>query len=383
MHRTERLARTMKERGWDEWIVASQHAVFYLSGYSPDLETGPSALEAGPAILRIVRDGDALQGTLLAPEGTELGGAGADWIACVPYANYDVTTPGFNRQNAYLDGLQTMAAQSRIRPQSARVAAEHGFVPLAAAVAFGLAGNADDCTPALNGIRRIKDEDELVALRAAVNLANVGQRAARRFARANLTELECYGLVKSAIEQAAGGRVPLLADFVSGPATAQIGGPPSDRRLLDGDLLLTDLVPHYRGYWGDSCSVMPIGALSGRAIEVWKRVKEALELAKASVKPGVSVTETDRIVREYLAGYGLSYPHHTGHGLGVQWHEAPLVSANGSGVYEENMVIALEPGAYLPDEGFGIRLEDVGRVTANGFEQWTQYPTTAGGLQQQ
>jgi Xaa-Pro aminopeptidase len=64
----------------------------------------------------------------------------------------------------------------------------------------------------------------------------------------------------------------------------------------------------------------------------------------------------------------LEYPHHTGHGLGVQFHEGPLINLKGTNILEENMVIALEPGVYLPQEGFGIRLEDVGRVTKNGYE---------------
>lgn len=350
-------------------IVASQHAVRYLSGYSPDLEIGPGAMDPGPAVLRVERDGESLSGMLLVPNGAEPG-VSADWITCVLYDNYDVNTQGFDRLGAYRNGLDEW---TRERKGARRTVAENGFVPLAAAAALCLDGNPEDCSPAINRIRQIKDDDELEVLQAVVELANVGQRAVRQFAREGLTEIECYGLVKSAIEHAAGQRVPLLADFISGPTTAEIGGYPSGRRLQSGDLLLTDLVPHHRGYWGDSCNMTSIGQLSGRKLDVWKHVKEALELAKASIRPGVSVRHTDSIVREYLTRHGLSFPHHTGHGLGVQCHELPLISMNGTGVFEENMVIALEPGAYLPDQNFGIRFEDVGRVTAGGFEQWTKY----------
>ncbi|WP_135551106.1 M24 family metallopeptidase [Paenibacillus cymbidii] len=370
MQRWEKLALSMKEQGIDEIVVASQHAVRYLSGYSPDLEIGPNAMDPGPAVLRIERDGDALAGVMLLPNGAEAG-IGAKRIACIGYDNYDVQTPGFDRLAAYRSGLAAWA-QGR-RGSGRKTAAEGGFLPLAAAAALGLDTGADDCTPLLNRIRQVKDEDELQALRAAAQLANFGQHAVRRFALEGVSEIECYGQVKAAIEQAAGKRLPLLVDFVSGARTADIGGYPSDRKLQAGDLLLTDLVPHLDGYWGDSCSVMAIGTYTARQLEVRKHVKEALELAKASIKPGASVAGTDRVVRDYLARFGLSFPHHTGHGLGVQCHEAPLISMNGDAAYEENMVIALEPGAYLADEGFGIRLEDVGRVTANGFEQWTQY----------
>lgn len=367
MNREKRLNIAMKEHDWDAVIVSSVHMIRYFCGYTPDLETGPNAFDAGAVILRIERSGAELKGFLLCPEQVK-DAVTSEWIDCVTYENYNVETAGFDRHRNYTEAAKHWGG-SMSNNQS--LAIEKGWVP---SIAANFLESADDCTEVINRIRQVKDEDELKAIKAAVELASIGQNAVRCYAQQGLQEIEIFGQIKSEIEKAAGQRIPLLADFVSGPTTAEIGGLPSGRRVSHGELILHDLVPCLNGYWGDSCSVTSIGSVSPKIIEVYKHVRDALEYAKSWIRPGQSVQEIDAKVRKRLEKYGLSYPHHTGHGLGVQYHEGPFITGNGTGAIEKNMVIALEPGAYLADEGFGIRLEDVGLVTDNGFEQWTSYP---------
>src|SRR5262249_9607673 len=90
----------------------------------------------------------------------------------------------------------------------------------------------------------------------------------------------------------------------------------------------------------------------------------ALELGLQMLRPGIRAGEVDRAVRDFLAAEGCTYPHHTGHGVGFAWHEEPRIVPGSDTVLEEGMVIALEPGAY--GEGWGLRVEKVAVVTANG-----------------
>lgn len=364
MTRFERLLQAMQEKGWNGIIVSSVHAVRYFAGMQTDLETGPNALEAGPPLLLITRSGEHLHGRLLAPQETD-----SSWIEYVTYENYNIETPGYDRYRAYRGALEVWAS---VISKSMKLAVEKGSVPYVLSDLFD-ARQSDDCTSILNEIRQIKDPDEIHSIRAAVQLANVGQKSVKAFARKNISEIELFGRVKSEIEKSAGQRIPLLADFVSGALTANVGGLPGGRSIASGELILADLVPCYNGYWGDSCTVTAVGRPTERMEEIRSRVEAVLRAAEAMIHPGCSVKELDAQVRESLKKYGYTFPHHTGHGIGVQYHEAPVIAPNGSAVLQENMVIALEPGVYLEEEGFGIRLEHVYLVTKDGYERLTDY----------
>lgn len=112
-----------------------------------------------------------------------------------------------------------------------------------------------DVTQGVAELRMVKSQDEIQAIKDAVELCDLGQHQTRKLAKPGITELELFEEVRKAMETKAERRVPLLCDFISGPRTAQVGGPPSSRILRQGDLLLVDLAPQYNGYWGDSCNV--------------------------------------------------------------------------------------------------------------------------------
>jgi len=102
-------------------------------------------------------------------------------------------------------------------------------------------------------------------------------------------------------------------------------------------------------------------------------VTDALELAISMVRPGIKGQEIDQRVRHLIASAGYpDYPHHTGHGIGVSRHEAPRIVPYSEEVLEEDMVIMLEPGIYIPGES-GVRLEDGILVTADGAEILTKH----------
>ena len=176
-----------------------------------------------------------------------------------------------------------------------------------------------------------------------------------------MTELDLWALVRAAIEGEAGERTPVVADLVTGPRTADVGGPPGDRALAEGELVLCDLVPRRRGYWGDSCSTFAVGEPSAAARSHHRAASEALERAIEAVRPGVVAGDIDARARP-----GLEYPHHTGHGLGTSFHEEPRLVPGSTVVLEPGMVIALEPGSY--EGGEGVRVEQIVLVTDQGCE---------------
>jgi Xaa-Pro aminopeptidase len=153
----------------------------------------------------------------------------------------------------------------------------------------------------------------------------------------------------------------VLADHVGGPQTAHVGGPPGTRVLAEGDLVICDLVPRVDGYWGDSCATIAVGEPDARARRHHEVSREALARGLDAVRPGVTGHDLDALVRD-----GLEYPHHTGHGIGSDFHEEPRVVAGGGTVLEPGMVVALEPASY--GGGNGVRCEHVAVVTDDGCE---------------
>ena len=91
-----------------------------------------------------------------------------------------------------------------------------------------------------------------------------------------------------------------------------------------------------------------------------------------AVRPGVSVGEVDQAARKVLQkqGFGQYFTHSTGHGVGLEIHEAPKVAAGGSEILKPGMVITIEPGAYIPGK-YGVRIEDIVVVTEGGCEVLT------------
>jgi Xaa-Pro dipeptidase len=230
---------------------------------------------------------------------------------------------------------------------------------LPAALAAGL--DWVDVGAELARVRAVKDSDELPLIRAAIELCDVGQREARLRAEPGLTELELWGWVRGAIESAAGARTPILADLVAGPRTAATGGAPENRTMAEGELVLCDLVPRRLGYWGDSCATFALGEPSAVAVSSHRRASDRLARVLDAVRPGALAGDLDALARD-----GLDYPHHSGHGLGCDWHEEPRIVPGSTTVLEPGMVVAFEPGCYEHAEG--VRVEQVVLVTADGCE---------------
>ena len=112
-------------------------------------------------------------------------------------------------------------------------------------------------------------------------------------------------------------RLPLLADMVSGPRTAGIGGAPTPRRIESGDPIIADLVPRHKGYWGDSCNTCVVGGPTVEQRRFFDGISEALHAAIDSVRPGLKACDLDFSVRQHVLRLGGGYPHHTGHSLGA------------------------------------------------------------------
>jgi Xaa-Pro dipeptidase len=349
--RQQRALEAAERAHTDGVLAVTPAAVTWLTGLARDLDGDSSPFSAPPMAL------------VLAGEAPKLIVSDDDDRPDVLEGIERVTYEGYTLRDS--DPLG--AARSRLHELSRgrRLLCEVGHLP--AAVARDL--DVVDGTSTLADARAIKDDDEIEALRAAVRLCDAGIEAARASISAGMTELDLWAAIRAAIESRAGERTPIMADLISGPRTAGIDGSPTLRELQPGDLVLCDLVPRYRGYWGDSCVTLAVdGELGSDVIERHRAVTEALEEVVARVGPGIRASDLDGPARQ-----SLGYPHHTGHGLGTCWHEAPRIVPDNDVELRPGMVIALEPGHYSAE--FGVRVEQVVLVTDGGGEVLSAHST--------
>src|SRR4051812_7410312 len=223
--------------------------------------------------------------------------------------------------------------------------------------------------------RRRKVPAEVEAVRRASELADTIQAEVKRRAAPALTEAELAGLAHAAANRKAGRRVPAVLTVTTGRATGTGGDVARLPELREGGLVLTDTSPWIGGAWSDTANAVVVGEPDAEQRRVFAAVRDALELAIDLCRPGVRAGDVDHAVRESLAKWGPTYPHHTGHGIGASWSEPPLIIPGSEDLLDEGMVLAVEPAIYRPRWG-GIRLEHVFVIRAGGNEILTRFEHT-------
>lgn len=150
---------------------------------------------------------------------------------------------------------------------------------------------------------------------------------------------------------------PILVQFGENTALPHQG--PTDRKLREGDVVIIDVTAAYMGYYGDITRTFAFKVPPKGFEEVYGAVSEAQKAAVSAVKPGRRASEVDEAARAVLRARGLDgyFIHRTGHGLGLEFHEAPNIAPGDNYVLKAGNVFTIEPGVYLPGR-FGVRIED-------------------------
>ncbi len=362
----ERLLKLKKNKGIDIVVLTSPAAVKYFSGYSFNFETGPSPFHLLPAALI---GGDIFSLVLADNEMQPLFDTGTG-ITVRPYQSYVFEKPCESTRQ-FLGRIHDVLGQWGGRIE--RVGIEQDSLP------FVVAQSLTECLPDaefidigpdISQMRVVKDNDEIAAIRRAAELADIGQSAVLKYARPGMSELELFAKVRLEMESAAGTRVPMMTDLVSGVRTATGGGNPSNRIIGENELVLCDLTPCLNGYWGDSCNTIVVGTATAEQKRIFTLVRSALRAGIDTIRPGIPAKTVDAVMRKILAPEG-GFGHHGGHGVGLIYHEEPRIVPYNDRVLEAGMVIALEPAVYKSD--WGIRLEHLVLVTTDGAEVLTKF----------
>lgn len=234
-------------------------------------------------------------------------------------------------------------------------------------------------TGLVEGLRLVKDPEEVEAVRAAAALARHALEAVWPQLVPGSSEAGLALALQCAMLEAGAEAEAFPAIVASGPRGSLPHARPGNRRLKAGDLVTIDFGARLGGYHSDETVTVGIGpeAKTGPLRPVYDIVYRAQAAGIAAVRPGVAASAVDRAARAVIeeAGYGEAFGHSTGHGVGLEVHEAPWIAARPPVDYvlEPGMILTVEPGIYLPGQG-GVRLEDTLVVTAAGAERLTTWP---------
>lgn len=214
-----------------------------------------------------------------------------------------------------------------------------------------------DAEPILQGVRETKDEAEVRAMKKSAKILSDSFEQFPGLAAPGITEAELARKVTDVIYSRGATKVDDVL-VQSGPRAAVPHAQPSARKIRRGESLVIDIGSTFDGYYADITRTFCLGR-SKEVESVYDEVLSAQRKAIAVAGAGVAVGDVDAAARTHLsrAGLGKYFVHRTGHGLGLEVHEAPYIVEGGRERLAKNMFFTVEPGAYLPGR-LGVRIED-------------------------
>jgi Xaa-Pro aminopeptidase len=210
----------------------------------------------------------------------------------------------------------------------------------------------------LEKLAAVKDKIEIDVLRTAVEITDKAYESIIPMLKPGTTEKQVASTLSSFYMKHGDGEAysPIVA---GGPNGALPHAQPSERPFEKGDFIVIDAAAKYAGYHADMTRTPVVGEATEKHHEVYQIVKESQQRGIDAAKASVSCKAVDTACRDYInsKGYGKYFIHGTGHGIGLEIHTWPRFSEISNDVVEENYVMTIEPGVYIPGWG-GVRIED-------------------------
>ena len=349
--RLENLRRAIRRDPIDAFLISGGPNVRYLTGFSGDA----SVLLIDQSRTLIITDGRFT--TQIASEcpGLEV------HIRPVEQLLFDAVGAVVARFGASRVGFE---------PAKVTVASFETIKGHASNVEFvGVAGRVE-------GLRSIKDQDEVDAIRRAIHQAERGFAMLRAGMSEGDSEKDLADALEGYLRHCGASAAAFDPIVAVGPRAAlPHAHPTTDARVGDADFVLVDWGASWGAYKSDLTRVVVTGKVTSKFEKVYRTVLAAQDRGIEALRPGVKAGDVDAAARSVIeeAGYGRFFNHGLGHGFGLEIHENPFFRRDNSVTLKAGMVVTIEPGIYLPDWG-GVRIEDDVLITPDGPEVLTRVP---------
>ena len=226
--------------------------------------------------------------------------------------------------------------------------------------------------PLVERARCVKDPLEIESLRASARLGANLFKVALKTIRAGIKEVEVAAEMEYAARQAGAEGMSFETIIASGKRSALPHGRASSALILPQGFVVCDFGVILAGYCSDMTRTVHVNTPGAKARHIYSAVREAQQAAVEAVRPGVRLERVHAAASKLLILKKLEryFPHSTGHGVGLEIHEAPRIAAGQRELLRAGMVITIEPGVYVPGFG-GVRIEDMVAVTERGYQVLT------------
>ncbi|MHB8109308.1 MAG: M24 family metallopeptidase [Syntrophorhabdaceae bacterium] len=217
---------------------------------------------------------------------------------------------------------------------------------------------------AIEEIRQNKEPEEIIAILDAISIATEAFNDIVGMIKPGETEKNIADELDYAMRKRGASNPSFETIVASGHRAALPHAEPSGKQLKQGETVIIDFGATVSGYSSDETVTLCLGQIPDKLSEIYTIANDARKLGIENAIAGTPIKSLDAIVRGYIddRGYGEYFRHGTGHGVGIAIHEAPAINSAATGILEEDMVVTIEPGIYLPNIG-GVRLEDMILIT--------------------
>lgn len=221
-------------------------------------------------------------------------------------------------------------------------------------------------------LRLIKDSEEIKNLKKSQEINEKALFRIKKLLKTSVTELEIAWQIKVIGHELGAEDISFEPIVAFGSNSAIPHHQNTARKLKANEVILVDMGMKYKGYCSDMTRTFLPPKPSSEQRHVYELVYEAQEAAIRALKAGIKCSKLDKIARKTMGKFEQHFGHSLGHGIGLDVHESPSLSFKSKETLKEGMVVTVEPGIYLPGK-FGVRIEDMGLVTKNGYDNFTQF----------
>ncbi|MCP1111297.1 M24 family metallopeptidase [Ohessyouella blattaphilus] len=343
-NKLKRVLASMEDNKVPQMIISDPTAIFYLTGHW--IHPGERLL----ALYLNVNGNHKMMINKLFPQEGDMG---------VDVIYYDDIEDGVEILSKYVDKDKTMGID-KTWPSKFLIRLQE----------LGGGSNYVNGSPIVDYIRMIKDEKEQELMRKSSALNDIAMEKLIPWAAKGLTERELNAKTREIYKELG------CEDVSFDPITAYAKGAADPHHVTDdskgkvGDCVILDIGAFKDNYASDMTRTVFIGEVSERQREIYDIVVEANMRGIAAAKPGNRMKDVDLAARNYIEekGYGEYFTHRTGHSIGLEDHEFGDVSSVNDDIIQVGQCFSVEPGIYLPDEGLGVRIEDLVIITEDGCE---------------